>query len=146
MIEGRLRSRVFLGLLLPVLLAGCSSSHRVTQSTSYDEADDSYSQSASISLGDGAESRLEYAGRASTHGQWEEAEKTYREVYENPSNAPEHRAEALYGLGHVSGNLLNPRRDPDQAVGYFERVREEFPETAVARRAGERLEQLRETP
>ncbi len=115
-------------VFFPLAAAGCSvggtaHTEQVTSTRS--------SSGASVSLHrDPAEAALERGRQAVMESRFKDAEEAFRGVYETSGDKPEARAQALYELGELSLNLLNPARDRDRALGYFRTLVQKFPESS----------------
>ena len=129
--------RILLLLAAGLLLnSGCGSRAVTTQT--YDEVDDSWSQSTTFE----SEDDFQRAGRLVRERDFGGAIEIYRRLYRN---APETdtRARALLRWAEAEGSLLNPDRDLDQAIARLELLLEEFDDATVRQEAQERLERLR---
>lgn len=128
-------------LLLPVLLAACSLGRTTRTST---ETSETRSTGSSISLhGDPAEALLERGKQLAMDGDWNAAAEAFEEVTRNAAAKPEHRAAALFKLGDLHSNVLNPGRNYEVALAWYGRVVSEFPESEEAPKAQEAMEALR---
>jgi outer membrane protein assembly factor BamD (BamD/ComL family) len=52
------------------------------------------------------------------------------------SNAkPEHKAEALLGIGSVHANMLNLKRDPEKALAAYRQLVRDYPDSKLREQA-----------
>jgi tetratricopeptide (TPR) repeat protein len=76
-------------------------------------------------------------------GRFDEAVAVLTRVYENQKADAKYRAQALFELGQTHSHLLNPRRDEDKALLYFEKLVEEYPESELRTEAEKKIERMR---
>jgi tetratricopeptide (TPR) repeat protein len=79
-----------------------------------------------------------------TLGDYAKAIELYQSVYENESAKAEYRSQALFELGKIHSDLLNPRKDYQKAESYFEKLISEFPDSDLRKEAEKQLERIRE--
>ncbi len=89
------------------------------------------------------EARLAAGKRAAMRARWEEAENAFRDVYGDGSAKVDVRAEALYQLGELYSDFLNPNRSGQQAIAWFQQLLDEFPNAHLAPDAATRIEELK---
>ena len=89
------------------------------------------------------EERLLNGQRDAIHAQWQEAEAAFLDVYGNGAARAETRAQALYELGQLYFNYLNPQRDTAKAIGWYGKLVDEFPNDLLAPDALKRIDELK---
>ena len=89
------------------------------------------------------EERLLDGQRAAIQGKWPEAEAAFVEVYGNGAVRAETRAQALYELGQLYSNYLNPQRDNTKAIDWYRKLLDEFPNDRLAPDALSRIDELK---
>jgi TolA-binding protein len=105
------------------------------------ETTEGSSVSSSLSLlGTSAEALIDRGKAHVLEGNYREAEVDFQAAYAREGADPEHRAEALFELGELYSNLLNPGRDREMSLRYFSKLREEFPDSRFAQQAEEYLQ------
>jgi hypothetical protein len=107
--------------------AGCSGEVRTTS-----QGDDLSSQrtTTSATLHTSKDDVLLEEGRkAAAIGAYTTAADRFTTVYQHLDAGAERRADALYHLGLVQSNLLNTKRDTQQAVATFRKLLDEFPKS-----------------
>ncbi len=72
---------------------------------------------------------LEQGRKAASVGEYATAAGRFEAVYQHLDAGPERRANALYHLGLVQSNLLNTKRDSQQAMATFRKLLDEFPKS-----------------
>ena len=80
--------------------------------------------------------------RAITSERVADAENVYLILYSNKASSNEMRAKALYQLGLIYMSPYNRHGNNTKAVQYFRKIQQEFPQTKVARRAQQRVNQV----
>ena len=80
--------------------------------------------------------------RAITSERIEDAESVYLILYSNKASSNEMRAKALYQLGLIYMSPYNRHGNNTKAVQYFRKIQQEFPQTKVAKRAQQRVNQV----
>ena len=122
------------------LLAGCA-----TQSEQTRRATDQNDPGSSVSVTFVSQDKaaLDRGSQAILQGDYDGAAKTFESVYRNPSAKPDYRAHALYLLGTVQANALNPKRDPATALITFQKVVDEYPKSTWRRDAEDAMRTLR---
>ncbi len=91
------------------------------------------------------EERLLDGQRAAIQGRWQEAEAAFLEVYGNGAAKVGTRAQALYELGQLYSNYLNPQRDSAKAINWYQKLLDEFPNDLLAPDALTRIRELERT-
>ena len=100
-----------------------------------------YSSEATIH-GSNDEARLARAKQLVRDGRYAEAVREFRSVYEKGGAKSADRQEALFQLGVVYSDLLNPHRNPETAIAHFKNLLREFPGTSYGKDAQERIANL----
>jgi hypothetical protein len=123
----------------------CSRRHVSLQEKTVVEEDGSerLTKSATLRFGD-EDATLDYAAELQMQGEYARAAEAYRSVEQSASATPEQKQAALFGLGEVHANLLNPAKDPARATELFERLIAEHPSSPLRSRAEQRLRELRQ--
>jgi tetratricopeptide (TPR) repeat protein len=124
-------------LLVALTLVSCGG-RTVTKET----PEGGYSVTRTMSL-DSARGLIDTGRQARMEGRYAEATEAFRAVYDDRSLAADLRAEALFELGQVHADLLNPQRDYPEAIAHFETLLRDFPDSKSAERASKRLEEVR---
>lgn len=126
-----------------VLLASCAIGPQKTTET---EDIEGSSRNTSVGLhGSADKAALEKARQQMRDGQFAAAAALLEPIVDSPEAEPEHKAEALLELGRINVDVLNPRRDPELARVYFQRLVDEHPSSELVPRAREHLERLAST-
>lgn len=131
------------GLLLlvgPLVLQASCTGRTVTTRR---DADDRITVSRSVEIhGSGDAARLDRGKQLLLEGDYSGAAEAFSSVYEKPSASDEHRREALFQLGVVYSELMNPWKDLRRAYGYFEALVNDFPESDLVDEARRRMETI----
>ena len=80
--------------------------------------------------------------RAISNDRIEDAESVYLIIYNNKASSDQMRAKALYQLGLIYMSEYNTHHSTSKAIKYFRMIKEEFPETRVAKKANKRISQV----
>lgn len=80
--------------------------------------------------------------RAITQGRSQDAEEVYLVLYSNTATSSDMRAKALYQIGLIYMSPFNEEGDARKALGYFRKIIDEFPHTAIAESATKRITQI----
>jgi TolA-binding protein len=111
------------------------------------ESEDGHSVGTSFSLhGDADEAALERARGYSRDGRFADADAVLTRLWQSAGTDPGIREKALFELGELWSNLLNPKRDEDRAAGYFRRFLEDYPGSEQAPEARDALARLAPEP
>ena len=128
--------RLALFALLPLLVSCVGRTSSVETETT-----EGSTSSRSITLhGDSAEALVDQGKQHVLEGNYADPEAAFQAAYAKTGADPDHRAEALFELGEVYSNVLNPRRDHQKSLSYFAKLVEEFPESEFRERAEEYLQ------
>jgi TolA-binding protein len=135
--------RRHLTVLLALGLAACAG-RSVTRNTSVAETgrDEETSRTTTHLFTNRDEAALDAAREARRDGKYDEAVAGFQAVYDNGAAKSEHREQALFELGRVYADLLNPMKDFQKAAELFERFLKEFPASSLADKAREQLADL----
>ncbi len=87
---------------------------------------------------------LTYSMQSIGRGKATEAIQTYMLGYDNPNYSSNMKSLALYQIALIYMNRFNDERDDKKAREYFQRHREEFPNSLLTPRIQRRLEKLAE--
>lgn len=72
----------------------------------------------------------------------DDAESVYLIIYENKASSDSMRAKALYQVGLIYMSEYNTHGNNAQALNYFRKIIEEFPNSPVAKKASKRMSQV----
>jgi TolA-binding protein len=136
-----MRSVTPVAVLVAAILNGCS----VGGTTHREQIDDeggSYGTSLSLS-GNPDQAMLERGKQAVMESRFDDAASLFRELADKPSAKAEYREAALFELGEVHANVLNPNRDPVAALEIFRRFVDAYPDSKRADRAREHIAVLK---
>lgn len=129
-----------------LLLAGCmvlQSSCAGRTVTTRRDADDRVTVSRSVEIhGSGDAARLDRGKQLLLQGDYSAAAEAFSSVYEKPSASEDHRREALFQLGLVYSELMNPKKDLRRAYGYFETLVRDYPKSDLVDEATRRMETI----
>jgi|SRR5690606_37678153 len=138
-----MRSTVLNCALLAALLTSCALGPQRTTET---ESIEGSNRNTAIALyGNSAAAALETARQQMRDGEFAAAAATLEPIPDSADASPEHKAAALLELGRINVDVLNPRRDPELARTYFQRLVDEHPSSELVPRAREQLERLAST-
>ncbi|MCD4797041.1 MAG: tetratricopeptide repeat protein [Candidatus Cloacimonetes bacterium] len=87
-------------------------------------------------------SKLEYADGAFKIGDFDEAIKTYLEVYNNQSHQDKYRGEALFKLGMTYSNILFENQENETALQYLKLFIKEYPISEFRMEAFNKIQEL----
>ncbi len=137
---------IFLAFILIISLFGCSTRSARSYSEDVDEhGRENTSSSANISFySKSPEDQLKLAKRTASEGNYEEAGDLFAQIYQETTNDTIIRAEALYQLGKVYGNVLNPNKDNEKAIFHFKKLIREFPESEFKPRAEQSVKEMQD--
>ena len=138
-----MRSSVLNCALLAALLTSCALGPQKTTET---ESVEGSKRNTAIALhGNVAEAALETARQQMRDGEFTAASATLEPILESADASSEHKAAALLELGRINVDVLNPRRDPELARVYFQRLVDEYPSSELVPRASEQLARMTST-
>ena len=130
--------------LLTLFVLSCSNANVKDEYQVRKESDGSYDVKKGMSMTPGKDDeKLEQAKYHIVKKNYTKAIKLFKEVYEDKSIKEEHREEALFQLGEVASNFLNPKKDYKKAVTYYEKLLKEFPKTKLKDKAEEKIANLK---
>jgi hypothetical protein len=124
---GRLRralGAVVLGAFLA--LSGSSCATRSESRTDVDQHE--YTTSVTI-VANRAVATLQRGREAVSEGRFADGIAAFEAAYAMPEAKAEQREQALLALAQVHSNMLNPSRNPQKALAYYQQLLSEFPET-----------------
>jgi TPR repeat protein len=132
-------------LLTAALLAASCASHDVsTTQMVRDELEGTYSTTTSYPVFQNKHERALYeAARAMSNAAYDVAAASYRNVAEATDATAKQKEQALFGLGRVYADILNPSKDYAKAKHYLEKLLADYPDTELRASAESRLESVR---
>ncbi|MBD3337020.1 MAG: tetratricopeptide repeat protein [Candidatus Eisenbacteria bacterium] len=133
-------SRLAAAACLLALVVHCNA---CTGRTLTDRDDESLSASVTLHTSPSA-ATLSKARGARTDGRYEEATRLLESVYLDTHADTAYRAQALFDLGQVHAELLNPHKDYSTAIAYFEELIREYPDSDLRHKARNRIEAVQE--
>ena len=136
-----------LPLLAIILLIGCTLK-RISTKTTFSK-DDFYPESrkwkTEVTIHKSKdEARFETGKQYVKEGLYEKAVQTFLLVYQDQSANKTYREQALLELGKIYSDILNPQKDYEKALVYFEKLISEFPESNLLEEAQKKRENVRE--
>lgn len=138
-----MKSTVLNCALLATLLTSCALGPQKTTET---ESVEGSKRNTAIALhGNPAAAALETARQQMRDGEFAAASATLELIPDAADADPEQKAAALLELGRINVDVLNPRRDPELARQYFQRLVDEHPSSELVPRAREQLGRLAST-
>jgi len=132
----------FVALALALILSSSCYPGRTRTVETIGPRESSYGTSTTVTT-NRAQAQIERARQSAMDGKFADAETLLNEVYEDGSVAAKDRAEALYALGLLQLNPLNPKLDRAQALVSFEKLVAEFPDAPRRADAQREIERLR---
>jgi hypothetical protein len=123
-----------------LLVAGCAGQTEQTTNTETQE------YSSKLTFTSRSEAALQQGREAVAMGRFEEGLSRFQAVYADGKASSEHREEALFAIGQVWSNVLNPKRDVSRAIATYEKFLAEFPESKLRVQVEDTLHSLQSAP
>jgi len=117
---------IFVPALVASLLLGCAGKVETRRESDRREDEQEISTKASFH-GSGAAAQLEQGRQALSLGQYDQALEAFQAVSTDAGAKSEQRADALFGMGQVWSNVLNPKRDVDKALEAYQQILADYP-------------------
>jgi tetratricopeptide (TPR) repeat protein len=121
-------------------LAGCSAG-RTVHHESTDTEGSSYGGSLTLHRNPD-EAKLDRGKQYVMESRFDEAASLFREVADKASAKAEYRETALFELAELHANVLNPHRNPREALKLFRRFVDAYPDSKLADRARDQIDRL----
>ena len=136
--------KILLQFCIPLLLLSCSSSNVRNDYQTRKESDANYEIKRGLTLSPGNDDeKLEHAKYLMVKKNYKSAEKELEEVHADTTIARKYREEALFQLGELNANFLNPHKDNEKALQYYRKLLTEFPETKFKENAQNKINTLK---
>jgi len=131
-------------LAAALLTASCASRDVSTTQIVRDDLEGTYSATTSYPVFQDKHERALYeAARAMSNADYASAASSYRGVAMAADATTKQKEQALFGLGRIYADVLNPAKDYTKAKHYLEKLLTDYPETELRASAESRLESVR---
>jgi outer membrane protein assembly factor BamD (BamD/ComL family) len=140
----RISSRLAVLVTTALALAFCGCAGKVETRRDPDQPEDQKEISTNATFrGSSSAALLDQGRQALSLGQYDRALEAFRSVSTDAGAKAEHRADALFGVGQVYSNVLNPKRDVDKALAAYQQIVADYPDSPRRAEAEQAITSLR---